>query len=442
MSFMNNLIFRRYVLAGLLALGLALPALSNVALAQQRRPSSGRAATPAPARSRGPNVVSAPFGNALVSQESYLSPFAAAFSPGSQPSSNEDLRAYYQSGNRARLLNVPEMFGDFRRGGPSVTIGSTLPYLPTIQSEIPVAAAISGLRVGENNHALPSNRVWVAYNYFDTAYDTHVQSSFLGVNRTTSQSLHRSMIAAELLLDEGQTSVELRMPFGAAFGPGDVNGLPPLYSVGTTSVGNLNVLLKRLLYADGNRAVSAGLGIEAPTGAEGWVRTINMTATLDPKAAHLVPFVAFTHGHERWFGNGFMQLDVATQGDRLTADLENPGVPQLVGRINQQPLLGLDLGGGYWLLPPEQPFGSGLAIVGEVHYTTALGSSDSFITNGSLASVYVNNPGNAAYDLLNFTAGLQLSLPGGWRIRPAVVVPAKHTRVFDAEYLTQINRSF
>lgn len=440
---MKYLSIRLGLLAILLVVASTDGALAQPRRSTTRRSTAGAGATTAPPRSRGPNVVSAPFGSMLVSQENFVSPLASLVTPGAQPSSSDELRSYFQSSSRARLLDVPEMFGDFRRSGPSIFLSHSLPYLPNVQSEIPVAAAISGLRVGENNQALPSNRVWVAYNYFDSAFNVHATDSFLGVDRTASQSLHRSMMAAELLLDEGQTSVELRMPFGAAFGTGlGNNSLPPLYGVGSTSVGNVNVLLKRLLYADGNRAISAGLGIEAPTGDDGTLRTVNLTATLDPKATHLVPYLAFTHGHERWFGNGFMQLDIASQGDRLTATIDNSGVSQLVGRINQQPLLGLDLGGGYWLLPPEQPMGNGLAIVGEVHYTTPLGSSDSFVANGSLASVCVNNPGNAAYNLLNFTAGLQLSLGGGWRVRPAVVVPALSTRVFDAEYMTQVNRSF
>lgn len=429
---MNNLIIRWSVLASVLAL-----VWTNAAPAQQRSSAPALRAATAPARSRGPYVVNAPFGSMLVSQQNFISPFASFVTPGAQPSSSDELRSYFQSTNRARLLDVPEMFGDFRRGGPSVTITPSLISFPSLQSEFPVAAAISGLRAGENNHTLPSNRAWVAYNYFESAFDVNTGGL---VSSSAAQSLHRTTAGVELLIDEGQTSVELRMPFGSAFsrsftGIGNVN-------VGSASVGNLNVLLKRLLYADGGGAVSAGLGIETPTGSEGVITYNNITAILDPRATHFVPFVAVAQRGERWFGQGFMQLDVASHGDRLSATLNAPGAAVLAGRIDQPPLLGLDLGGGYWLLPPEEPSGSGLAIVGEVHYTTPLGNSDSFVSSGSLASVGVNSSGDAAYDVLHFTAGLQAALGSGWRIRPAVVVPAKRERVFDAEYLLQINRSF
>jgi hypothetical protein len=37
---------------------------------------------------------------------------------------------------------------------------------------------------------------------------------------------------------------------------------------------------------------------------------------------------------------------------------------------------------------------------------------------------------------------LQVALADGWRLRTGVVVPARSERVFDTEYLLQINRHF
>jgi hypothetical protein len=117
---------------------------------------------------------------------------------------------------------------------------------------------------------------------------------------------------------------------------------------------------------------------------------------------------------------------------------------QFVGRINQPVLLGLDVGGGYYLIPPcdDCDCGGSLALVGEVHYTTPLGDAEQLTADGGLTSVTINTPVSASYELVHFTTGLQVALADGWRLRTGVVVPARSERVFDTEYLLQINRHF
>lgn len=407
-------------------------------------------APPSARAPRGPNVVDfAPgeFSSTLVSPSLYISPFAALLNSSAPPSSSNELRAYYQSSSRARLLNVPEMFGDFRRGGPVLAIQPATGTLPALRTEVPLAAGISGLRAAENNHALPGDRVWFAYNYFDAAIDIQTVSGLGLPPQSQSQSLHRSVIAFEKLLDCGATSIEVRMPFGAAFNADGIAGpaaAPAPFGVESESVGNLNVLLKRLLYADDRHAWSAGLGVEVPTGSEGLVTYGPISASIEPEAVHLVPFLAGTQQHGRWFTHGFLQLDIASHGDPFRATLNNPADRQFVGRINQPVLMGLDLGGGYWLIPPCDccnDSGS-LAVVGELHYTTPLGNQDELQTDGGLTAVTINTPIAASDEVLHFTTALQVALDGGWRLRTGVVVPARSERVFDAEYLLQINRRF
>ena len=143
----------------------------------------------------------------------------------------------------------------------------------------------------------------------------------------------------------------------------------------------------------------------------------------------------------RWFGHAFAQLDIASHGDSFRSTLNVMGPIVHAGRVNQPVLLGLDAGLGYWLVPPCQ-CGTGLAVVGEVHYSVPLGSEDSFTAAGPLTSVSINTPAAAAYEVLNFTAGLQFSLGNDWTIRPGAVLPAREERVFDVEYFLQVNRSY
>ncbi len=420
-------------------------ATSNVAALAQDSP-NGNVVDP-------PQVVQGPittdplpgdFQNVLLSSLNYVSPFASLFRGYSARSSSEDLRSYYQSAERSRLLNVPEMSGDFRRAGPTVAIAPTSGVLPILQTELPIAGGVSGLRVAENNQALPADRVWFAYNYFNNAFDVLTDGSFGLTPTSRTQSLHRSMIGVEKLLDCGRTSVEVRMPFGSAFttrGTGGTGAGTRPFGVEADSLGNMNILLKRLLYADSERAWSAGVGFELPTGSSAVVTYADTTTVLDPEAVHIVPFLAWTRRNDCWFGHMFVQLDIQSHGDPLRTTLATAGVLVPAGRINQPLLFGADLGIGYWLVPPCE-CDSGLALVAEAHYSSPLSGQDRFTSTGPLVTLSTNTPVGASYEVIHLTTGLQWSMGNGWTLRSAVVLPGDTERVFDTEYLLQINRTF
>ncbi|TWT39010.1 hypothetical protein [Blastopirellula retiformator] len=380
----------------------------------------------------------------LVDPANYVSPFASLFTSTRGPSTSDELDAYFQSSSRSRLLNVPEMFGDRRVSGPTILLTPVATGLPGLGAEIPVSAAISGLSVAENNQALPSDRVWVAYNYFHNALDVQTDTRFGAAPQNRSQSLHRTVFAFEKLLDSGRTSIELRMPFGGAFGADGVAGAfgaSSQYGVQGHNVGNMNLVLKRLLYAEEGFALSTGLGLEVPTGSTGLVTYGPIQASFDSQTVHFVPYVAMTQRSGCWFGHLFTQIDFASQGDPLRVTINDTGAGDLIGRVNQPALWGLDIGGGYWLVPPCG-CNKGLALVAELHYTTPLQDDDAFSAAGTLTTASVNTAASPAYEVLNFTAGLQLGLGGGWQLRSGAVFPGRAEKVFDAEYLLQLNRGF
>lgn len=407
---------------------------------------SVRATAQPPAPPAGPLTASAFPGMPyqLIDRSNYFSPFASLFTPTRSASTSDELEAYYRSSSRLRLLDVPEMFGDRRVSGPVLLLTPTASLTPSLQAEIPVAAAISGMSVAENNQALPSDRVWVAYNYFHNALDVSTGTQFGSAPQAASQSLHRTVFAFEKLLDSGRTSLELRMPFGGALGVDGVAGSPASsapFGVQGNSIGNLNLILKRLLYAEEGFALSTGLGLELPTGSSGNVAYGPILASLDSQAVHFVPYVAMTQRTGNWFGHMFTQIDFASQGDPLRVTINDTGVGDVMGRVNQPALLGFDIGGGYFLVPPCG-CNKGLALVAEAHYTTPLQDSDQFTAAGTLASASINRPVNASYEVLNFTAGVQIGLGCGWQLRSGAVFPGRAERVFDAEYLLQVNRGF
>ena len=382
--------------------------------------------------------------SSLVPRQRYLSPFASLFANNTQGSSQTALRNYYRSSSRSRLLETPHMFGDYRRGGPILTLAPATGLLPGLTTEVPYSAGITGLKVAENNHALPANRVWFAYNYFQNAFDARTDGTFGNTPASQSVSLNRFVIATEMVLDEGATSLEMRMPFGTTVdvdGAGGVGVFTRPYSINSHAVGNLNLILKRLLYGDDSLALSYGLGVELPTGNSGNISYADFRVNIDARAVHLVPFLAMTRRTERWFGHVFTQLDLATSGDRLRASFDGVSPLTQAGRINSPPLFSLDFGVGYWIIP-QTVNGLGMALTTELHYTVPLDNDDSFVVTNALGTVGVNSTQKAQHEVLNATVGLEINASTSWTFRPALVIPLISERVFDTELLLQLNLDF
>ncbi len=210
--------------------------------------------------------------SALVSPYQYISPFASWFAGNVNASSSSELSAYYQSPARTRLLEVPEMFGDYRRGGPFVALTPMTGLVPTLTAEIPYGSTFSGLKVAENNHALPADRFWFSYQHYNDALHVSTDDRFGLTPTSRSLELDRFVIASEILLDDGATSFEMRMPFASRVSNSEIVGMgvdATAYSIRGGKVGNLNLILKRLLYGDDAFAFSYGLGLERPTGNSG-----------------------------------------------------------------------------------------------------------------------------------------------------------------------------
>lgn len=378
----------------------------------------------------------------LMAPSQYISPLASVLSrSNTRPSSSQQLSQYYRSRGRLDLSRVPEMFGDFRASGSILSIDDLL-NTAALQTEIPSAAGIGGLRIAENNHALPRDRFFVSYNYFHNALDTTAFPNALatGGGITDSTSLDRISLGREFVMDDGLTSIELRMSFASSVGvagesiPGDT---ATAFSVESDGIGNLGMILKRLLYADSCFAFSAGLGVEAPTGSTGMVSYAGNQFELDPQTVHLVPFLAVTERYGRWFGHLFTQLDIPLGEDELSG-------ATLAGSssVDSAALLGVDIGVGYWLMPQDRGT-VGIAVVAELHGTASLESDDSLTPTGPVDLVIgVNNPGNVSNDILNGTTGLVFAGPDGWSLRTAIAFPTLSERVFDSEAIVQLNRLF
>ena len=351
-----------------------------------------------------------------------------------------------------RLASVPNMFGDFAMitgfGNVLVPNASGQPRAMQTSFGIPTAGSVRTGKIAENDSPIPVDRVFFNYNHFHNLFEASERPLFPpGAPPTTlSQPLDRYTLGVEKTFLEGLYSVELRMPFNGTY---DYE----LQSVGIDggNVGNLAVVLKSLLYMDGSLAVGAGMAIGTPTGSDTLARIGTGQLRIRNDAVHLLPYIGFTFapGDPAWgwsdslFFTGFAQLDIATNGNRVEAGPLG-GPTGDAGAFTEQNLLFLDMAAGYWLYRnPDARRLTGLAAVGELHYTTSLQSSDTIVIGADPNALILSSPASD-FGILNFTAGLQALLFDASSLRVAFAFPlgGENQRFFDSELQVQFNRRF
>jgi hypothetical protein len=342
-----------------------------------------------------------------------------------------------------RLASMPNMFGDaFNVGGQL----SVMKGVVSAVGDLPLAAACRRVKVAENNKALPQDRIYFLYNHFQNSLATEVDQSLpAAVLDRRDFSVDRYTIGMEKTLFDGLWSVEVRMPLAdrinytsPAFDSGGGNMVD--FGVSGGEIGNLAVLLKRLIYESDTTAISVGLGVDMPTGSDANATFDTHSYTLRNQAVHLLPYAGIAWApRERFFSQGFLQVDVPTNGNR--ADYFNPGSGTF-GILDEQTLLYADVSVGYWLHHnPNAPVLTGLAAVVEFHYTTTLNDADSI--SGPVGLATFGNLANRM-DIPNLTVGLHSELANRTLVRVGGVFPLStgDNRWFDAEFQAQVERRF
>ena len=354
------------------------------------------------------------------------SPFAGLFSDAQPAAANTP----------PVLARTPSMFGDFFAGGVA-----TVPTADNfVDLDLPIAGGSRRVKIAENNKALPVNRVFFVYNHFHNALD--VRRSTTRGGPTTgfrSESADRYTFGFERTIAQGLWSVELRMPFTNNYSVAEAD-----FTLDGGNIGNLAIIVKRLIYSDDCSSLVVGLGIDTPTGssAVGFLPGPAVEFTLGNNSLHLLPYFGFmVHPTERFFYHGFAQIDVAVGDNDIDVREINSNTPD-TGRIRDQTLLYMDASMGVWLYRCDGGSGlTGLAAVGELHYTTSLDDADTFSTPNF--GIDFGNPDNRM-DVINVSAGLHAEFSNKTRLRVAGVFPLDegNNRLFDAEVVIAVIKQF
>lgn len=364
--------------------------------------------------------------------------------PGVQPPSAQPSAAPAPSrpgaySSRQRLASVPNMFGDIGMMSGNAVVRVDDGQFPSIvEFDIPGAGGSRRVKIGENNSPLPQDRFYLMYNHFHNVYEFSRTTLFPASTITRQEPIDRYTIGLEKTFFDGQWSVEIRMPLN-----GTLDIETDAFSVNNGRYGNLAVILKHLCYQGDSVAIGAGLALDTPTGSDVHSRVGDVNLEFQNESMHLLPYVgALWQPTENLFFTGFLQMDIAANGNEIIADRQFAD-PLSLGRYNEQNLLYVDGAMGYWLYRDPYTDGiTGVAAIFELHYTTAVQDTDvASLGPPATSPLVISNPLNR-FDVLNASVGLNFNLGYASNLRVAGVAPLgdrQDQRFFDAEVQVQFN---
>jgi hypothetical protein len=339
------------------------------------------------------------------------------------------------------LAGTPNMFGDSYGGNYSWESGNGMFVSGSYgdsSANTPLAGGNRRMKIAENGNTLPQDRVYFLYNHFQDAASISDATVTPGLER--SISLDRYTIGFEKTFRDGLWAFELRMPFGCGYGYQSAE-----YSSFAGQIGNLDVVLKRLLYKSETTAAAIGLCVDTPTGSDATGMGQGVEYKIHNQATFLSPYLGILRTpNDKLFYQAFLQLDVPTNGNRIDYVDTLSTSSGTFGTLHDQILMYADLSVGYWLSRnPGADWVTGLASVLELHYTTT--TQDADIVSGTAAGRYFSfgNFGNRV-DVLDLTFGLHAELVNHTLCRVAGVVPLRtgDNRLFNSEVQVQLERRF
>ncbi len=330
-----------------------------------------------------------------------------------------------------RLAGMPNMFGDFFGATGQIqtfTFDTQQGLWVRGAIDIPSAGGSGRVKIAENNKALPMNRAFFVYNHYENAL-----AASGGVGAPRSFSIDRYTLGLEKTFCCDRWSAEVRMPFSSVY-----RFSTDSFHVEDGEVGNLTVSLKRLLWSNEITAVVAGLGVNVPTGSDVTGHLDGTDFAVRNQAVHLLPYAGLLRApNDRWFLHGFLQTDIATNGNRVELD------GQSLGMLTEQNLLHVDLSLGRWLYRNPRAYRlSGLAAVAEFHYGTTLQDADVVSGLAGRSAIAISNPFNRL-DIPDLTMGLHAEI-AKTSVRVGAIFPLKDDpdRGFDTEIQVSVNRRF
>lgn len=328
-----------------------------------------------------------------------------------------------QFGGTAELI----IDGDLLRGGIR---GDNIIELPRTGTHV------SRYKTAESNSPLPRDRV-----FFNTSWFSGVP----GIGG--QQDVARYVPGFEQTFNDGNSSVEIRLPFASTFDQVQVADPSGVFlGASNTEFGNISGVLKHLIHKSDNLAVSAGLAVELATANDLEVQTSITNITRESESVHLLPFVGGLYTpSDRFFLQSFLQISYDTNGEQVHIEDFRQG-DRGYGRLQEPTLLFADFSAGWWFYRNDcverSSQVSGIAGILELHMTQTLQDTDSLQQTVGGVNYSFGDP-NGSLGVANLTAGATFELGNQSTVTVAYVAPlTDEDRQFDGELQFLLNYYF
>jgi hypothetical protein len=321
-----------------------------------------------------------------------------------------DQQAFAQApaaGGEAGTSFNPAMFGDLGTAGTGfinvtttirqTVFSSTSTFPTTVTStsvsrvRVPIVSSGS-FKISDNESPRPTDRVFFTYNYYG-----HVTTP------DTSFDLNRELIGFEKTFLDGNASFGMRLPWLQA-----TNFSSDTSGIAADEIGDLTLISKYAFINDrdtGN-VLSGGLALTVPSAGH----TYTLADGVALRSVLFQPYAAWLINFGDLYAQGFHSLVVPTDSRDITE-------------------LNTDVGVGYWVYKNEESFLRGVVPTIEGHLYTPLNHTN---TSDILY----------AEDILTFTAGVNVVVPGNSSIGAAIATPLTGPKPNRVEALVGFNFRF
>jgi hypothetical protein len=328
------------------------------------------------------------------------------------------------------LSSAPNMIGDFFGGG-AVSVFSDGVFVGA--APLP-GNAVPRFKMAENTSPLPQDRV---YFDFSTYSNVPLTDRPIGVNAYAA--------GFEKTLCNGLMSVEVRAPMATTL-DNDIF-FDGSTETATGEFGDLGVAFKTLLIRREKFILSGGLAMTLPTAQDNLYyfdrqSTFTPAMLIENQSVHLQPFFGgLWTPNDRWFGIGYIQVDVDTNGDAVSTFPGTTPTPDFIGRYRDATVMFADVGLGYWArrCNDRSRFFTGLAYVLEFHLNQSL-EAQQVLTSDTFD---LGTPAENA-SFTDMTIGAHVELYKMTTITAAYCTPLTPDmdRQFDSQFRLFVNRRF
>jgi len=333
------------------------------------------------------------------------------------------------------LATTPNMIGDLP-GGDDVYFDGRLPRAVNV-GNLPIAGNDRRAKISEDSSPIPTDRVFLDFNHFDSAAET-VDGHIIDMDRYT--------FGLEKTFFNGSCSIEVRAPIVRGLGSNETDPVSVDGNEGTV-LGNVSITPKYLFVKSDTWASSVGFTVNLPTAPNVSDTEIGYETTrVRNESVYLEPFLGLLLApNNRIFSISYIQFDFDANGSPVTSQYFS-GPIEADGRFRDSALMHVDISAGYWLFDRREEFRassglggwiSGIAPIVELHYTTSLQSFSQHVA--AITSDF------AREDVLDLTGGLDFLLGPLSNLTVAAAAPLRTSprdRAFDAEVIVQFDQHF